>query len=212
MVRGQILPSGIGPLVFGGAGHVKRPRRDQGQQRMLVKGQGRLAVVVGLERPAEPMGENRVDSLRRLAKPAPGQRRPAFARIVGNHEREPLVLRSRPERRFAQPRVAVHRDSPRIDVAGADQIVRDPAQAPRPRPDRVPIRRARLPGKQRRHRVAPSIRPVGKNIAVVSRHHRVAPADHLLDLPAGGLISPRPVRGAVSHHAFFRIIPHPRRR
>ena len=58
---GQKLSLGIGPQIFRRAGHVQRPRSDQGQQLVLVEGQGRFVIVVVAKILAEPMRESAID-------------------------------------------------------------------------------------------------------------------------------------------------------
>lgn len=64
----EVFAMGVGPLVFQGAGHVKRPRGDQGQKLMLVDRKGFLTVVVSFKVVAEPVGEGVVDPFGRFTE------------------------------------------------------------------------------------------------------------------------------------------------
>ena len=136
--RGQKFPTRIRPLVASRTRHVERPRRDQRQQLVLVHGQRRFVVVVTAEVFCKPVRKFLIYNAHRLAVDALAQRRPAAAALVGNHEREPLVLRPGPKRRFAQPRMSVQRDPPRVHRGVRLQIIERATQPPSPHADRAP--------------------------------------------------------------------------
>src|SRR5438093_1052983 len=87
--------------------HVFTPaRRDQRDQHVLIEGHRIFVVVEFFIVRAEPMRKRRVDASDRFPKTAPGQRRAAATGIVRDDNREALILRARPERSFAKPRMA----------------------------------------------------------------------------------------------------------
>ena len=76
---------------------VDRSRRAQRDQQMLVDRQLILVVRIAAEVAAEPVRERRRDARDRLAVAAAAQRGTTAARVVRDHQRNSLVLRTGPE-------------------------------------------------------------------------------------------------------------------
>ena len=186
--RGQKFATRIRPLVAHRTRHVERPRRDQRQQLVLVHGQRRFVVVVTAEIFRKPVRKFLIYDPHRLAVDALAQRRPATAALVGDHEREPLVLRPGPKRRFAQPRMSVQRDPLRVHRGVRLQIIERATQSPSPRADRAPrIARPVLGAagsKESRHALRQTANPIRREVVAPGRGHGIAARDHRLDLPA----------------------------
>ncbi len=183
------LAARIGPAVLLGAGHVDRPRGDQGDQHVLVDAAVVfVAVVELLEVAAEPVRESRVDRRDRLAEAPLAQGRPAAARVVGDHQANRSSCAPAHERGLAQPRVAHHGHVLGVDVAVGFEVVhrrlRPQAQAPIA-PTR-PAETVVLPcGEQRMDAVLEAVVEVGIDVAVVDRGQAVAAIENHLDRPAG---------------------------
>ena len=163
-----------------GAADQQRARGDQGQELVLVDRQLVDAVVERLVVAAEPVREGGVDAPDGLAEPPPRQRRAALAGVVGDDEGEPLVLRPRPERRLAQPRVTHDCHVFRTDVDVALEVIKGATQAPGPGGNRTPlIGRWLCPretAEQEMDAVLKSVVEIGIDVAIVDGREPVAAA------------------------------------
>src|SRR5439155_1188006 len=85
-----------------------------------------------------------VDAPDVLAEAAARDGGAAFARVVGDHDGEALVLRARPQGGLAQARMAHDDHAACIDVLVGLEIIESAAAAPGPAADRAPLRRLTL--------------------------------------------------------------------
>src|SRR5262249_46785416 len=69
---------------------------------------------------------------------AAAERGTAATRVIRHREREPLVLRRRPQGGLAAPRVADHGNPGRVDVRVGLQVIQNPAGTPCPGTNRGP--------------------------------------------------------------------------
>ena len=208
------FPFRVRPRVLRRTRDIHRSRRDQRHQQMRVHRQRRHVLVVALVIRAEPMRETRVDALHRFAEPAPRNRRAALARIIRDHAREPLVTRTRPQRRLAHARVPHHHHILRVDVLVRLEIIQRPAQAPRPRRHRAPVirrelRPARLLQKITAHAVPPALGIIRLNVRARDRRQRIAARQQRLHRPAPHAFVPRALRRAHPLRTLLLAVPHP---
>ena len=155
---------------------------------MLVDRQLILMAVVLPEIGAEPVRERRVDLLNGLAKIAARQGSATASRLHGDHDREPRVDCASPERCLAETRMAHDGDLAAVDLGCGFEIIKGPAQAPRPRSDRAPLvgSRANL-APLVKERVNPVLEPVviiRVNVAIVKCRQCVAAGKDSFDWPA----------------------------
>jgi hypothetical protein len=118
-----------------------------------------------------------------LALFATREGRSAAAGVVGDDQRESLVLRAAPDRRLTGPRVADDRDVPRVDLVVRFQVVEHAARAPAPSGEGTPCAGfGRLFAEGRPHAVLEPVRTVGIHGIEVEGRRRIAAGD---DLPNG---------------------------
>ena len=123
----------VGIDVLSGAGNQQQPRRNQGQQRVLIKGQLALAVDIAAEIGAVPMRVPVVDPFEILAELASRELRRSI-----RSRRMVMAMRSSgasPERDFAQAGKAVDDQPGSIDFRLGFQAVEGAADAPGPGAD-----------------------------------------------------------------------------
>ena len=179
---------------------------------MLVDRQLALAVGVAPEVAAEPVREALLDHRGGLAEAPPGERGPALAGVVGDHQRKALVARAGPQRGLAQPRVPDHRHPLGVDRGVLPEAVERPAQPPRPRADRPPVvagkRGGGTPRRQRGpHALLPAVGAVGLDVAVAGGGQRVAAPDDRRHRPPRRLGAAR-LGTAVHRQGHVRIVGH----
>src|SRR5205807_738602 len=104
-----------------------------------------------------------------LAPVPPRESRAGLAAATGEHRRDALVLRPRPEDRPAEPRVPLDADAPGVNGLVGLEVIDDPADAPGPGTAAAPL--VRRPGGRRsgpravsesRSRWRPPISPWGR--------------------------------------------------
>ena len=135
----QKLAAGIGPPVLFGTRHVHGPRGDQGDQQVRVDRQFRFVIAELLIVRAVPDSRQRIGCRHRFAIAPPGQRGSSLAGVVRDHQRESLVLCSRPQGCLAGSRVPEHGHSVPVDRRVGLQIVQRAAQSPGPGTDGTPL-------------------------------------------------------------------------
>src|SRR5690606_2882468 len=139
VVGAQVLALGVCPPVFFGAGHINRPRGHQGNQLMLVNGPLLLLAAILIEGGAEPWRLDTAYPLDALPVFAARKGGTTFARIIGNDHLESRVLRTCPKGCFTLPGVSHDGDSAGVDLWFGKQVIHNPARAPCPRTDGLPL-------------------------------------------------------------------------
>ena len=151
---------------------------------------------------AEPVREGPVQVISSLAEAAFQQGRPAFARFVRYHERETVVLRGCPKRRFPQARVPHQSDVARINRFVRNQVIHRAAQAPRPRPQRAPV--FRLLRQHWAHAMHHAPHEIRLHVVVINGGQTIAAGHQFLHLPVGRVAAARAVvRRDVEHVGGF---------
>ncbi len=141
--RRQKLPVRIRPQVLRPARHQQRPRRNQRQQHLRIHRHIVPMPHIPRHIPRKLPRKTLHHIINRLPKITPPQRRSQLPRATRKNQRDPLILRARPQHRLAQPRMP-HQGNPlRIHHRIGLQIIHNPAHSPRPRADRSPFLRPR---------------------------------------------------------------------
>ena len=99
---GEEFAVGVGPAVTFGAANVNRAGGEEGDEHVLIDGEGCFVVVVLLEVVVEPVWEGGVDAFDGFAEGAAGEGGAAAAGFVGDDEGEARVGGAGPEGGFAE--------------------------------------------------------------------------------------------------------------
>ena len=191
----QAVPGSLGvcPEIIPGAGHIKLPGGNGGQQQVLVHRQGIfLAAVFGVFR-AEPVGEYRVDGLDRFPVIAAAQACAGVSGVVGDHQPDPLIVGTGPDGGLAQTGMAHHGNMPGINGAVLHHIIHRPHQAKGPGADGHEF----LLIKQGNYPAGIGFAAVGGKITGENGRHGIAPGNRVRHIPAAGLCTPVFRPGAV---------------
>src|SRR5437867_10672802 len=207
------LTSRVGPQVLDGAGDIDRPRSNQRYEHVLVDWKLILAIIKFLEVGAEPVRGPSVDLTDCFAEYPPAQLRSPRPRLIGDHYREPRILRAGPKRRLTEPGMSYDGDAPRINVRVGFEIVQCAAQSPGPRADRAPLIRGRSGlarfVEQRVDAVLEAVVVIRVEVTVIDRRQAITAREDLLHLPLARLGSPGFVRRMVVDNPLLRVGTHP---